>query len=427
MEDYKFRLEQISFSSLQKSITLPTFQRNLVWTQNKKISFIRTIMNGYPFGSFLFYKDNLERYVLVDGLQRYSTLIEFSKNPLSFVKIYDICKESIDELVAMLKDKGLLIHNSSISKEKVISVINSNITSIDFKKKVDRKSIANEISWELSNDNSDKLIDIRCLIVDLIDEIKNAVDITYLSIPYIVFEGEYEALPNIYEELNSNGTSLTKYEVYAAKWNHIFFENIDDVTILEKVENKYISMQENSSIEIKDYSEGIILKQKRINLFEYCYALGKILQEECRYIFKSSSNNNQSDVDSIGFILLSVILSNSRRKIDKLNEYFSINSSKELIQLKDKIVNCSKQVEKILQNFIVMPNNKTFFYRYRETLIICIIATMFKITYTNKGSSISFIQRTDSKKELELFKKICHYVFFLILLQGIGIVAVIRI
>lgn len=46
-------------------------------------------MNGYPFGSFLLYRENPEKFLLVDGLQRYSTLIEFSKNPLSFVKIYD--------------------------------------------------------------------------------------------------------------------------------------------------------------------------------------------------------------------------------------------------------------------------------------------------------------------------------------------------
>lgn len=82
------------------------------------------------------------------------------------------------------------------------------------------------------------------LIFDLVDEVKKAVDITNLSIPYILFTGEYEVLPNIYEELNSNGTSLTKYEVYAAKWHNIFFENISDNIILEKVEKKYLSKKE---------------------------------------------------------------------------------------------------------------------------------------------------------------------------------------
>lgn len=172
-----------------------------------------------------------------------------------------------------------------------------------------------------------------------------------------------------------------------------------------KVEKKYQSMQENSNIEVEGYNEGSILNQKEINLFEYCYALGKILQDECEFLLKNPKNNNQSDVDSIGFALLNVVLSNSKRKMDKLNDYFNINSSKELVQIKDKIVLCAKKVEEILVKYIVMPNKKTYFYRYKENMITCLIATLFKIKYINKGNCLSFIERTNNKKELSLFEK----------------------
>ena len=41
-------------------IKLPKFQRGFVWNKTKKIEFVQTLANGYPFGALLVYPESQE-------------------------------------------------------------------------------------------------------------------------------------------------------------------------------------------------------------------------------------------------------------------------------------------------------------------------------------------------------------------------------
>ncbi|WP_155287931.1 DUF262 domain-containing protein [Lacticaseibacillus zhaodongensis] len=78
----KYRTEEFSFNDLNKNgITVPKFQRSLVWSDPAKKSFIQTIANGFPFGSILLYKTGKDHYSIIDGLQRFSALNSFKRDP----------------------------------------------------------------------------------------------------------------------------------------------------------------------------------------------------------------------------------------------------------------------------------------------------------------------------------------------------------
>ena len=94
----KYKVETLTFDDLNNNVVLPDFQRRLVWSESQKKSFIETLKNGYPFGSILIYKykkDGLldEKYSLIDGLQRITTIDEYKKTPHKYINFESITEE----------------------------------------------------------------------------------------------------------------------------------------------------------------------------------------------------------------------------------------------------------------------------------------------------------------------------------------------
>ena len=71
-----------------KKIVVPMFQRGSGrWKKEQEKTFIDSLIKGYPVGTMLFYKtveENIETYILVDGLQRGSCIRKYMNNPTEF-------------------------------------------------------------------------------------------------------------------------------------------------------------------------------------------------------------------------------------------------------------------------------------------------------------------------------------------------------
>ena len=64
----------------KESIFRPGFQRQFVWTQVQASKFIESILLGLPIPSIFLYKqEDTQRFIIVDGLQRLTTLQSFKK------------------------------------------------------------------------------------------------------------------------------------------------------------------------------------------------------------------------------------------------------------------------------------------------------------------------------------------------------------
>lgn len=394
----EYKIECFSFKKLQENIVLPPFQRNVVWTYEKRKNFINTVLSGNPFGSILLFKE-MDSFLLVDGLQRYTTLKDFMINPSSYINIYETCENDIDNIINIISNTKLVTDYSFLKKFFIAKIeevyyVDKDISEIS-EKLIECLPI-NEI------DNT-TLLKIQKSINQMLLNMQNLYDIDDLEIPTIVYFGNFDELSDIFEKMNSNGTQLSKYEIYAAKWSNTTFI-IEDAQLLEIVDKKYEDMIENTGIEILDYENGKIAKNQKINLFEYCFALGKLMKQECKYILGTKFGNN-SNVDSLGFVLLSTILTNSAKKISLLSKYFDNATSSELIKLKIKVLECTKEVAKILNGYILTIDEK-YVSRYIESQMITIIATLFKIKYIKKEDKLSFINNNDCKHLLQKFKKI---------------------
>lgn len=85
----------VSISSLindirqERLILQPEFQRNLVWNEKHKESFIDTILKGYPFPEIYIAQSGVDfetlqtQQVVVDGQQRLSTIMKYVSNELT--------------------------------------------------------------------------------------------------------------------------------------------------------------------------------------------------------------------------------------------------------------------------------------------------------------------------------------------------------
>lgn len=65
-------------------IIVPEFQRDFVWNYNQSCRFVESVLLGLPIPDFFMFRlidneEHSEKYILIDGLQRYTTIKQFSE------------------------------------------------------------------------------------------------------------------------------------------------------------------------------------------------------------------------------------------------------------------------------------------------------------------------------------------------------------
>lgn len=91
----------------------PHFQRDEVWSNSSKTRFIDSLIKGLPIPSMCFSLDyNTEKWQVIDGLQRMSTIIDFLGNKEWQLSVL----EDIDQKISGKKVKEFQIPNTELHK-----------------------------------------------------------------------------------------------------------------------------------------------------------------------------------------------------------------------------------------------------------------------------------------------------------------------
>jgi len=397
-----YDITTINYSELKSRTKLPSFQRSVVWTKDKRKELIQTIHRGYPFGSLLLHETPSaeKRYSLVDGLQRLSTIMDYESDKYSYVDIHEFAKKYFEEIYSLYEEK-VEAHLTESTKNKMREIIVG-----AFRDKTCDESVT-VVTQRLVSEMTlfgGFSLDVN-IIIDKIDKsITNYIDLERLRVPVVIFKGSEAELPNIFESINSGGTKLSKYEIFASVWQGMTFY-IDDEVMLKWVDEKYDKMQEKHGLEIGDYTVGSIIESKQINLFEYAYSIGKIIRNDYPEMFGGKKSDDASEIDSIGFGLLAAVLGVDLKEMGKIADSFSPSmDTSRMIALKDKLVECSKDVNDILKKFICMSGGRTY-TKYVFAQMVSIIASMFRIRYSI-GGSLKIITNDGSAQKVKLFR--CH-------------------
>lgn len=383
-----------------KKIVVPMFQRGKRWNKNQEKIFIDSLIKGYPVGTMLFYEtfeDNKKTYILVDGLQRGNSIKKYMTNPTEFFYDDSISDEFCAEILKIVGQEDEEFYSS------IRTILTSFIKEQKTFKNLQYYSVAKLIAdeFKVGYEPIEKLID---TIKNFFEERQDLYDrIASTVIPVIVYTGEESNLPDIFDRINSKGTPLDQYEVYAAAWPVNEKYAISNLDVIEHIVKKYDSFVEDGYF-LHGYSREEMRTTRKVNAFEYLFGLGKYLVDKYEIL---GFNKNLADdtVNPIAFELVNACLNDA----DKIRILYKNLQTIDLNVLEKAIYNAIDFVNDSISVVTKFKGNsrnanKIFHSKYQ---ILSMISTTFKEMYAN-GDFTHFADSWQDRKST-IAKNLFHY------------------
>jgi hypothetical protein len=147
----------------------------------------------------------------------------------------------------------------------------------------------------------------------LLAHIASRVDISGMQIPVLVYKGPTAHLPDIFEKINTAGTMLSKYEVYAAAWVSTEVE-VKNTKVRAAIGRRYKGL-EDEGFEVEVGGADHVH-----SLFDYLHGLSQVLGESYPLLFsKTDAARNKL---SGAFPLATLMLGHTLDKMAELHELF---------------------------------------------------------------------------------------------------------
>lgn len=394
---------------------MPDFQRSLVWSKEQKKEFIQNAIEGNPFGVLLLYDDlKTGKLTVIDGLQRFTTLRKYDENPFLFFDITADAYPEIKNVFKIIKEvydgdsEDNIMENILGAIKKIVSS-HKNIRDSKFPDIVTEEII--KVYASLKGTKYDNMIYRQ--MVGLWDSIKKYIEIDSLLVPAITFHGNESDLPLIFESLNRGGTKLSKYEVYASSWKNTVLIGVEkDIT--KRVEKRYKSIMEQTELEIEGYNEGSIIADGKVSLYEYAFALGKIIKDENKILTAVKTSKADDAVESLGFSTLNTFVGMHMKDMPKLNK--KIHGGilpTNLTKFKRVILLVYREVEEILAPYVGNFN------KFIEAQILSVVYTWFKLNYDFDVETLTATRKVVDDRLIHRFKKYMPYRFINDILRSV--------
>lgn len=346
----EFTAQEIHEKQENRKIVVPKYQRGIVWKDNQKKELIDSIKKGIPFGSILLYHDeNANNYRLIDGLQRCTTIYEFISNPANFFDEEDID----EEVLGLLKVLINVVSSEETIRSKIIEIIlkwikNEHKTMQDVVR-MQFYGCASMLAKEFST-LVGKEQEVVKIIQPMFDKYIQMCDqMSKAKIPAIIINGSDEVLPTVFERINSKGSQLTKWQIYAATWSDNKIRvNRELSPIITYNRQRYEEMTLDDDINLQDFDSVELERKAELNTFELIFGFGKMISEMFPQLF--TNGKKATDVSSIGFNLVNACLVLKNNEIKNLNKNLIeiVGNSDDINKFLLEIIECIKIVDKAI-------------------------------------------------------------------------------
>lgn len=407
-----FTAQEIHDKIESKKFIAPFYQRGRVWTDKQKNEFSDTLKRGLPFGTILLYHDDVNnRYQIIDGLQRASTIWEFISAPAQFFNDGDIDENLPQNLadIAGIANTSMYIVESI--KEHLVQWAKNSFKTMSEVQDMQYFDYTVEFIKEYPSavgkekDISDAVKPTLKRFRDLCNGLCN------MEIPAIIIEGDDDALPEIFERINSKGTQLSKYEIYAATWTRRYpidehkFPELRKIVVYNR--DRYESMVADG-VDLSDFDPAEFVKRNELSLFEVAYGFGKLLGQVYPMLFKTRTDkDNIKEIDSIGFSLITACVglknSNSKNLQIKFDELVGENNISLFLS---RILQCVDTTTKLVGQYNRFKLNAQTIAGplHTEFQIISLIANIFVARYAtyqrdDKDRPINYSISLESSKD----------------------------
>lgn len=399
MENWKmetYSVEKLGRDIDNGTITVPPYQRGNVWKPAQREKLIDSMKKGYPFGSILLSGNDSKREI-VDGLQRSSTIIDFVKNPASFFNMDYLNENDINLLV----DYTGLNNCKTTIFEHMVEIIKKwvveNHKDMNSIQRMQFINLYNRIKTEYPS-IEDKQAEVLILLPKMFEDFQNFCnEMSNVQVPALVYFGDPDLLPEIFERINSQGSTLTKQEIYAAAWANdciILDENYKDILAVNR--DRYENMLVDG-MELSDYDSKKFMDNKKVNIFELVYGFGKILSKKYPHLF-NYDEKDPTKVESVGFNLINACLLKKSADMRSLNKTFreaiTLDTTKTTNFL-NKILDATEYVDGKLSMATKFKGNTRKNNKitplFSEFQIVSMIATVFvsrHVTYSISATGL---------------------------------------
>ena len=405
LEDLSNALQDMHKDS--KRITVPMFQRGKRWNKGQQNKFIDSLLKGYPVGTMLFYEtfdEGKQNYILVDGLQRGNSIKLYMNNPTEFFYDSNISDEFCQSILTVVNAN--LDENYSLVRSLLTTFIKQQKTfkNLQYYKPAKMLSDAFDAGIEPIGELIEVIGKFFTERQELYDQIASTV------IPVIVYHGDASNLPEIFDRINSQGTPLDQYEVYAAAWpvnNRFAIENME---IVEAAIRKYDCFVNDGFI-IQGYNREQMRMTKQVNAFEYLFGLSKYLVNKYDILgFNRSLPDDR--VNSLGFELVNACLNDTNKIKNLFENIYSIDNitsfENALCQAIDYVSNSISVITRFKGNNRL--KTKLFHSKYQ---ILSMISTTFKEMFVNENYDSVSNEFNQIKANLSINLR-AHYVYDII-------------
>lgn len=381
--------EQDSFTAIEindkinnKSFVVPPYQRGYVWTEKQKEQFVDTLKRGLPFGTILLYRDEKKnQHQIIDGLQRCTTIYNFINQPAPFFNEDDI-EEGLPLKLAKLTGVANYASLSSGIKDHLIDWVHKAFSSMDDVRDmqyIDYAFAFTAFYPAAKGRESEIVAAVRPTLKKFKDLCEN---LCTVRIPAIVIKGDDDALPEIFERINSKGTQLSKYQIYAATWTREYKVDSPSLFDLIKYNKDRYECMAGDGTDIADFDPVSYVKNKVLNLFEISFALGKLLGEKYPSLF--DTKKDIKDVDSLGFSLITACVGMRNAHSKNLHTAFEDVVGNQNVNLfLERIIQCVDTAQKLIgkfNKFKVNAGNEVG-PLHTEFQIVSLIANIFVARY----------------------------------------------
>lgn len=402
-------------------LTIPAFQRTLVWSPEKQRNLIASILKGFPIGAILLVEHAEKKsvtlpsgktvmatnYGIIDGLQRTNAIVEHLRQSLHFANADVLDGNSFDSFHAALSEYA----TQELEAEKVTDSVTSwmhetrvpnETAGFDFYTLLTRVVA----DLELPPPSSADIAWLKPAASALVKHIREAVDISKRQIPVLIYSGPGEYLPEIFEQINKAGTTLTKYEIYAASWVSTTV-TVNEPKIRDAIARRYARLtDEGFTVEVDTIGP-------EYSLFDYLHGLSQYLGELYPRLFsKPEARKNRL---TAAFPLATLMFGSALDKMGELETYFpKVEGRLQVDAFQAALISAVEVVDKILAKHLALQmTGEGDPIAHGELQIVSIIAAVASHLYDHTSG---FGERLSSSARSELTKKFSraipqHYIY----------------
>ena len=425
MSNVKYEVESLNFEKLKGKVSIPLFQRRLVWNDMQKKEFIKTLNKGFPFGAILIYQDEetTKKFKIIDGLQRYTTILDFEKAPYKYMED-DFFLKYINKIFENIEKKVSDLGNLEVILKKEIQTIfietfkDNNIKNSDLFEDIFFKKINNLLEKTL-NINMENNLEFYKFITRVLKEFNQAIstfiNVDKINIPIIRFTGSEDELADVFEQLNKGGRKLSKYQVFSAQWSNkeIFISStkIGD-KIIEVICNRYEELSEKTDVIIDGYDREELYSNKMINQSELFFTIGLLIIEKLNVFYQSRFDKtlleNEDLANEIGYATMSVIFKvHLKDQSHLINKYIFLTNDKFLNELISEILNSYGEINEIFKRYLKKPGQQDKFINTNiaTSQVISFFAERWVTKYTFDEQNVRININKGYKKNYEKINK----------------------